>query len=175
MDRPFGDMPMPAGFRYKEIFLRGKPCHSKTDDFRIRHPSMDVGKRAKIFAPFDALKGFNEAVAAKDEFYEDRRELNEEDIAELDRRMGILQRLTANSRMARENSIRITVTFYVPCEDPNSESYGLRGQYHTVTGICRKVDPTISSCLLIDDRKIRFRDIYRIENEDGIFDEPLDA
>ena len=90
-------------------------------------------------------------------------------------RMGILHRLTANSRMARENNIRITVTYYVPCEDPNSESYGLRGQYHIMTGICRKVDPTVSRCLLIDERKIRFRDIYRIENEDGIFDEMTEA
>ena len=56
---------MPAGFRYKEIFLRGKPFHAQTDAFRIRHPGMDVGKRAKIFAPFNALRGFNEAVAAK--------------------------------------------------------------------------------------------------------------
>lgn len=67
MGREIGKMPMPAGFRYKEIFLRGKPYHSKTDEVRIQHPNMDVGKRAKIFAPFDALRGFNEAVAAKTE------------------------------------------------------------------------------------------------------------
>lgn len=171
MGREIGEMPMPAGFRYKEIFLRGKPYHSKTDDFRIRHPSMDVGKRAKIFAPFDALRGFNEAVAAKNELYENRREPNEEEQAELNRRMNILRQLTVNGRAARENRIRISVTYYVPCADPNSEDYGLRGQYQTVTGICRKVDPDVSQCLHIDDQKIRFRDICQIKSDEEIFDE----
>ena len=101
-----GDIPMPAGFRYREILLKGKPKHDKTDAFRIRHPSIDVGKRAKIFAAFDALKGFNEAVASKDVLYENKRELNEEDQAELNRRLDILHGLTYNSRMARENHVK---------------------------------------------------------------------
>lgn len=166
-----GNIPMPAGFRYKETFIRGKPKHSKTDAFRIRHPSMDVGKRAKIFAPFDALKGFNEAVAAKDELYEDRKVLSEEDQEELNRRMNILRRLTANSRMAREKQIKVTVTCYVPCGDPNSEAYGSRGQVHTITGICRKVDPDISRSIRVDDTRIWFSDIYQIESPSGIFEE----
>ena len=95
-----GDFPMPEDFRYKDVYLKGKPQHSKTDPFRLRHPSMDVRKRAKIFAPFDALKGYNEAVAAKNVLYEDKRELNEEDQDELNRRLGILHNLTYNSRMA---------------------------------------------------------------------------
>lgn len=166
-----GDIPMPPGFRYKEIFLRGKPRHDKTDAFRIRHPSMDAGRRAKIFAPFDALKGFDEAVAAKDELYEDRREQSEEDLAELNRRLTILRQLTANSRRTGEPAVRISVTYYIPCTDPESEACGLRGQYHTVTGICRKVDPDVSRSLLLDQTKIRFRDIFRIESDDGIFED----
>lgn len=59
-------MAMPADFRYRDVFLKGKPQHDRFDLFRIRHPSMDVGRRAKIFSPFDALKGFNEAIASKD-------------------------------------------------------------------------------------------------------------
>lgn len=175
MGREIGEIPMPAGFRYKEIFLRGKPYHSKTDEFRVRHPSMDVGKRAKIFAPFDALRGFNEAVVAKTELYENRRELNEEEQAELNRRMTILRQLTVNSRAARENQIRVSVTYYVPCADPDNEAYGLRGQYQTVAGICRKVDPDVSRCLLIDDRNIHFQDIWQIESDTGIFDEMYEA
>ena len=171
--RNIGEIPMPPGFRYKEIFLRGKPQHEKADAFRIRHPSMDVGRRAKIFAPFDALKGFNEAVAAKDELYENRRELNDEDLEELNRRMTILQQLTVNSRLARENAVKISVTYYVPCEDPENEAYGIRGQYHTITGICRKVDLDVSRSLLVDNTKISFRNIIRIESGGGFFDEPF--
>lgn len=53
---------MPPGFRYREIYAHGKPDHPGTDPFRAKHPGMDVGKRAKIFAPFDALRGFGEAL-----------------------------------------------------------------------------------------------------------------
>ena len=172
--RKIGEITEPPGFRYRNVFARGKPAHTKTDAFRVRHPSMDVGKRAKIFAPFDALKGFNEAVAAKDELYESRRELNEEDQKELNRRVNILRQLTEGGRLARENAVKISVTCYVPCGDPESEAYGVRGQYQTITGICRKVDPDISRSLLVDNTRIPFRDIFRIENSGGIFDEPFD-
>ena len=56
---------MPEGFRYENVFRQGRPRHDRYDPFRIRHPKMDVGHRAKIFAPFDALKGFHEAVDAE--------------------------------------------------------------------------------------------------------------
>ena len=165
-----GDIPMPAGFRYREILLKGKPKHDKTDAFRIRHPSMDVGKRAKILAPFDALKGFNEAVASKDVLYENKRELNEEDQAELNRRLDILHGLTYNSRMARENHVRVTVTYYIPCNDKENEAYGYRGQYQQLTGICRNVDAEVTQTIRIDDRKIQFADIRSIEADTDIFE-----
>ena len=58
---------IPPGFRYTEVYLRGKPVHERFDAFRLRHPEMDPQHRAKIFAPFDALKGFSEAIAAAGE------------------------------------------------------------------------------------------------------------
>ncbi len=51
---------MPSSFRYKDVFLKGKPQHNKTDSFSIKHPAMNLGRRAKIFNPFDALKGFSD-------------------------------------------------------------------------------------------------------------------
>ena len=61
MDK-IGVMMMPADFRYREVLRKGKPKHDRFDPFRIQHPRMDSGRRAKIFAPFDALKGFSEAL-----------------------------------------------------------------------------------------------------------------
>ena len=55
-------MRMPSAFRYRDVFLKGKPRHERYDAFRIRHPEMDPGRRAKIFAPFDALQGFGEEI-----------------------------------------------------------------------------------------------------------------
>ncbi len=161
-----GDIPMPAAFRYREIFYRGKPRHAKTDPFRIRHPSMDLGRRAKLFAPFDALKGFGSAVSAKNELYESRRDLNEEELQELEMRLHILKdRCPA----------RIRATFYVPCQDENSEAWGKGGQYHTLSGICLKVDEQIGRCLLMEGERISFSDLYCLESEEGLFDrEPED-
>ncbi len=49
-----------ASFKYRNVLEKGKPLHDKYDSFSIRHPTMDLSRRAKIFSPFDALKGFNE-------------------------------------------------------------------------------------------------------------------
>ena len=57
---------LPSSFKYKTVFEKGKPVHEKYDSFSIRHPAMDLSRRAKIFAPFDALKGFDEAISAKE-------------------------------------------------------------------------------------------------------------
>ncbi len=59
-----GGMNMPPAFRYRDVYLKGRPRHDRLDVFRIRHPQMDTGRRAKIFAPFDALSGFSEEIAA---------------------------------------------------------------------------------------------------------------
>jgi len=58
--------PVPPDFRYRSVLERGRPAHAGDDPFLRRHPAMDRGRRAKIFAPFDALKGFREAVAARE-------------------------------------------------------------------------------------------------------------
>ena len=75
-----GMMAMPADFRYREVFLKGRPKHDRLDAFRIRHPQMDVGKRAKIFAPFDALSGLHERLAQAEE--EHSKALNGQNISD---------------------------------------------------------------------------------------------
>ena len=65
-----GAMQMPAGFKYKEILQRGRPSHEKWDSFFIKHPPMSPSRWAKIFAPFDALDGFDERIKAKEEIYD---------------------------------------------------------------------------------------------------------
>lgn len=81
-----GVMAMPVNFPYRDVFLKGKPQHGRYDPFRIRHPSMERGKRAKIFAPFDALRGFGEAVASKDVIYEDKITLGPQEQEALNRK-----------------------------------------------------------------------------------------
>jgi len=163
-----GIMTMPADFRYREVFLKGKPQHEKYDTFRIRHPEMDIGRRAKIFAPFDALRGFGEAVASKNTLYRERKELTESEKNELDRRLHILKELTCSRKTARANMVEICVTYYIPCTDENSEFFGICGYYSTYCGICWNVDE-VCGTILVDGERICFEDILRIENADGIF------
>lgn len=73
-----GYMPMPAGFRHADVFLKGRPRHgtpgslSTYDAFYRKHPPMAAERRARIFAPFDALRGFGEAIAGAQALHEDR-------------------------------------------------------------------------------------------------------
>ena len=164
-----GAMTMPVNFRYRDVFLKGKPRHDRCDAFRSRHPSMDVGKRAKIFAPFDALRGFDFAIMCKNELYVDKTVLSQEDTEELSRRLTILHNLTYNSRMARANLVQVTVTYYEACSDVNHEDYGLRGQYKTVSGICRNVDAEVTKSILVDRMRIYMEDIRRIDGPEELF------
>ena len=63
MDTNIKTFKLPSDFKYTEAFIKGRPRHDKNDLFSLKHPSMDLGRRAKIFSPFDALKGFGEAIS----------------------------------------------------------------------------------------------------------------
>ncbi|MCR5357931.1 MAG: hypothetical protein K6E63_11080 [Lachnospiraceae bacterium] len=54
---------LPSSFRYRNVLEKGKPVHDKNDSFSIKHPAMDLSRRAKIFNPFDALKGFGDELS----------------------------------------------------------------------------------------------------------------
>jgi len=170
-----GAMSMPANFQYKDVFLKGYPQHEKYDSFRLKHPSMDCGRRAKIFSPFDALKGFNEAVAAKEVLYEYKRELSDNQKEELNRRLLILQSLTFNGRTARANRVKVSVTHYIPCSDKENFAYGYRGQYVTVTGTVWNVDTAVEKTILVDRTRIHFSDIVEITSEYLIHGQPVFA
>ena len=64
-----GAMAMPSAFKYMDVFLRGKPQHDGWDAFTIKHPPMPASRWAKTFSPFDALKGFDEAIGSKEVRY----------------------------------------------------------------------------------------------------------
>ena len=136
-----GSMAMPSSFKYKNTLKKGFPSHTGWDPFLLRHPSMGASKWAKIFAPFDALKGFNDAIQAKEAQYVDQAELDEDTERELNRKLSILKSYTFNSRMARVNKIIVTVTCFVPCTDQDSHAFDLhQGQYKRMTGMVLQVD-----------------------------------
>ena len=160
---------MPPDWRYREVFLHGRPRHDQDDRFSIKHPNMPPAHRAKIFAPFAALRGFSEAVLAKETGYVKRRELGGDELRELNRQLEILHNLTYTGRMARENRVIVTVTYFVPCQDVNHDAFGVGGQYETLTGVCWNVDPDISQTIRVGDSVIAFENISKIESEGDYF------
>lgn len=90
-----------------------------------RRVPMPVAHRAKQFAPFAALKGYEESVHDKEIRYETYRELSEERKEELDRHL----------RLLHYNDL-VTATFFEQDSlQPN------RGHYKTLTGPVERIDP----------------------------------
>jgi hypothetical protein len=106
---------------------------------------MDRGIRAKQFMPFDALKGFREAITEKERIIVPKRDLSEEQKEELERKL----------RQIKKKEI-ITVEFF-----QNSE-------YVQITGMVTRIDE-ISRTLDIVNTRIAFRDISSLRC--GIFQE----
>ena len=148
---------------YIQISEKGKPQHTKFDDFYRKHPFMDVGKRAKIFAPFAALRGFEGCILDKEVQYQPKIILDEDVKDEIAQQLEVLHVLTINSRAARNNHVVVSVTYFIPCSDKNHEAYGYRGQYVTITGVCKKVDDTITHTITVGGLVISLDDIYKIE------------
>ena len=106
----------------------------------IRAP-MPASRRAKQFAPFDALKGLKEAIAAKERIPIPQRILAEDAQAEL------------NDTLSRLNKGTIvTVVYYCVYLQ----------EYHQITGAVAKVD-TYWSLLQVGNISIDFSEIAEIE------------
>ena len=148
--------------RYRSALSRGRPKHGRCDDFSLKHPKMLLSQRAKIFSPFAALKGFEEAIDEKVQVYVEKRELNDEEQEALESALSRLHALTRNLRTAKENRVTAAVTFFVPCADENHEAYGRGGSYEHYTGTVWKVDPVLTKSLLIGDRTIEFSELAEI-------------
>ena len=105
-----------------------------------RYP-MDVQHRAKQFAPFAALRGFEEIVRKQEILYEQRKMLSEEQKCGLDRRLQMVS-----------VGMKIQATYF-----QKSWKNPLIGQYHTLSGTVEFFDPSVH--LRIDDTEIQIQDI----------------
>lgn len=102
---------------------------------------MDRAERAKQFMPFDALKGFREALEEKERIVVPKRELSEEQKEELDLKM----------RQVRKGDI-ITVEYFHD------------GEYVQVTGRVSGIDE-VGRVIKIVNTKIEMEDIVEVRRE----------
>ena len=150
----------PVPFQYEQVLRKGKPYHND-DWFAAKHPHMEYGRRAKICAPFAALKGFEEEVQSKDIRYEKQRELDPDGLNDLNETLNLLHELTINGRAAKQNHVQAEVEYFELCEDSHHEVYHRMGIYHKLVGTVRWVDGSAQK-LRIDDTELPFQHLFRI-------------
>lgn len=131
---------------------------------------MSQQNRAKLFAPFAALVGFDGRIQKKEIVYVSKHELDADEEWELNHRLYKLHCLTANSRLARANMVCVSIEYFVVCTDEENDACLVKGQYKTITGVVLKVDPHeqyISIRCGVETHVIPFSDVYRIFKPTG--------
>lgn len=158
-------MMIPDAFPYREVFLHGRPVH-ENDGFYDEHPRMERGKRAKIFAPFDALDGYGDAVRSKNVSYVAKITPSEEQSARLNRRLSLLHKAVELCSLRGEcRPPMVRITYYVHCPDRHHEAWGRLGTYETVEGFCLSIDAEVTHTVRIGGKTIpieNIRDLRRI-------------
>lgn len=96
--------------------------------------------RAKLFMPFDALKGLQEALREKEREIEDRRELSEESLSELEKEL---------NRIEKDTNVKI--------------KYYKNNKYIDITGLVTKIDYIKKKIILEGDIKISLIDIIELK------------
>ena len=99
-------------------------------------------ERARQFLPFDALKGFNEALREKEKEYEERRELSEEEINKISEKLKVL-----------EKGNEVSVTYY------------LNKRYVTENVVIKEIDKLKQRIITAEGKSIKFSDVLKIEEE----------
>lgn len=117
-----------------------------------KHPPMDMEKRAAQFMPFRALTGHEEAVAETARLTDRKIDLSEEERADLDVRLRILE-----NRLRERPLVR--ATYFL------ADEFKEGGSYEIFEGRLRRVDPA-EKCLVFEaGAKIPLEDILSLEGE----------
>ena len=131
--------------KYREII--DLPHHvSKT------RPQMPMSDRAAQFAPFAALTGYDAAIKETGRLTDERIELDEEALTDLNMRYQLLVD-------ALDEEPEVEITYFKPDERKSG------GEYVTVTGTVKKVDDFERRITMQDGSKIPMDDVLSIDGE----------
>ena len=110
-----------------------------------RHPRMPMANRAAQFSPFAALSGYDDAVKETARLTDGKIELTEEEKANMDARLQLLEPGIAAS---------------FPYFQPASRKQG--GAYVTASGEVKRIDGIAREIILMDGRRIPIDDILEV-------------
>lgn len=129
--------------RYDDII--NMPHHQST-----KHAHMSIHDRAAQFAPFAALKGYEEAVVETARYTNQRKILDDNEIERLDAILQYLSEICASHPIVR-------VTHFV------DDLYKSGGEYVDYVGSLKSVDSVYKTLLFDDEKQISIEDIINIE------------
>ncbi len=128
--------------RYDDIKDKTRPLYPDL-------PPMPIHDRAAQFSPFAALVGYEDAVEETERLTDSRREMLEDEIAELNRQLGELQ-----SRLRERPEIR--VTYFIPDKKKDG------GRYASKIGNARTIDQYSNAIVFTDGESIPVKDMYSV-------------
>ena len=105
-----------------------------------KHPQMAREDRAAQFSPFAALTGHDAAIAETARRTDEKHQLSEDTIAELNEKLNLIAETIGTKQT-------VTITYFVP----DLKKSG--GSYVTCTGVVRKID-TYNHALIMEDNTI---------------------
>ena len=118
-----------------------------------KHPQMPLRDRAAQFAPFAALTGHDAAIKETARLTDERLELSEEVIAQLNEKINIIR----NNIGIEQN---VSITYFIP----DAKKAG--GTYFVCSGVVKKVDEYAHAIIMTDQTVIPVEQISDIKCED---------
>lgn len=112
-------------------------------------PPMSIHDRAAQFSPFAALVGYDAAVEETARLTDSRREMEEDEINELNRQLSEL-----NNRLSERPRIR--VTYFI--RDRKKEG----GRYASKIGNARTIDQAENRIIFTDGESVPVKDMYSV-------------
>ena len=112
-------------------------------------PPMSIHDRAAQFSPFAALVGYDAAVEETARLTDSRREMEEDEINELNRQLSEL-----NKRLSERPRIR--VTYFI--RDRKKEG----GRYASKIGNARTIDHSENRIVFTDGESVPVKDMYSV-------------
>lgn len=113
-------------------------------------PRMSMQDRAAQFMPFAALTGHDAAIKETARITEDRLDLTDDAIAELDRKLQIVRDSAGSGQAVR-------ITYFLP----DSKKDG--GKYVEKVGVLRRVDDTVGVLIFEDGSELAITDVADAE------------
>lgn len=112
-----------------------------------RRPHMSMIDRAAQFSPFDALEGYSDEIVETGRTTEERIELSEVQMDELNEKINRLNEICAEAAHSRLTGSEVilpvaTITYFVPDKEINRHSKKSGVAYVNYTGQVRRIDMT---------------------------------